>query len=306
MTVKNVLSPGQHPASDHPSVIGSEFSRCPPAPRGIRVTNQVKKQRPLRHRVRNELARRGLALARRAHSAGRVPFDEVVWLSRLAASADALDWWQRVQARTRPVSLANPHLATVLSGLDRDTYSIGTEALVFLDMQVRKVRPQAIFEFGSGASTVVLAASMASLHGEEGLPHVFSIEQEEAYLERTRRLLGLAGLTGHVRLAHRPLEKKTVLGRPTRCYQMDDRFLCNFLTAAPDLLLIDGPSGRGDVRYGTLPLILPHVRRPCRLFLDDALRSDELRIALLWRSIAGFEVDGIHLVGHGLLEGRLD
>jgi hypothetical protein len=234
-----------------------------------------------------------------------VPVGEIVWLSRLAASADALEWWQRVQVRNRRVPLANARVAMVLDDLDRDTYSIGIEALAFLDMQVRQIRPQAIFEFGSGASTVVLAACMASLHGEEGLPHVFSIEQEEEYLEQTRRMLCLADLTARVRLAHRPLREQTVLDRPTLCYHIDGHFLQNFLTAAPDLLLIDGPSGGGDVRYGTMPLVMPNLRRPCRIFLDDALRGDELRIISLWRSIAGFEVDGIHLVGHGLLEAGL-
>ena len=190
--------------SDHPSLSAPSF----PMPAGSSrdsVTNQVKKQRPLSHRVCEELARRGLALARRAHSAGRVPFDEVVSLSRLAAWADALDSWPRVQA-TRPVSIASPHLAAVLRGLDRDTYRLARRR--WCSSTCRSERSSRRSSNSVAGSTVVLAASMASLHGEEGLPHVFSIEQEEAYLERTRRLLGLAGLTGHVRLAHPPLEQR--------------------------------------------------------------------------------------------------
>ena len=81
--------------------------------------------------------------------------------------------------------------------------------------------------------------------------------------------------------------------------------MSDLLTAAPDLLLIDGHSGRGNVRYGTLPLILPTCAG--RVGSSSTMRYEATSYAS--PSMAqrrGVEVDGIHLVGHGLLEGRLD
>jgi hypothetical protein len=86
---------------------------------------------------------------------------------------------------------------------------------------------------------------------------------------------------------------------------IDDAFLRGFLQTAPDLLLVDGPSGGGTARFGTLPRVLGHTSVPCTFFLDDALREDEIHIASLWRRLAGVELAAVHVVGHGLLEGRL-
>jgi hypothetical protein len=229
----------------------------------------------------------------------------VVWLSRLASSPDTLEYWQRARSRGCRAALANGQVGTLLADVDRDDYALGTEGLNFLDAQVGVMRPRAVLELGSGASTVVLAASMAALYGQQGLPRVFSIDEQPEYLERTRRLLDRAGLAPFVRLAHRPLRDQSILGRATRCYDLRDDFLRSFLTTPPDLVLIDGPSGGGDVRYGTLPALLPHVRRPCRFFLDDALRADEIRVVSRWRDLPGLELRGVHLVGHGVLEGAL-
>jgi hypothetical protein len=228
---------------------------------------------------------------------------EIMLLSRVASSPDTLATWQRT--RQRPAPLTDERTATALGDLVDDGYAIGTEALIFLDARVRQERPRAIVELGSGMSTVGLAACMASLHSPKGPPYVFSIDEDAGYLERTRKMLERAGLSARVRLAHRPVREQTVLGHRTRCYEIEDRFLRDFLVVEPDFVLIDGPSGGGDVRFGTLPLLLSHLRRPCRVYLDDALRADEMRIASLWRRIPGFEVDGIHLVGDGVLEGRL-
>jgi hypothetical protein len=61
------------------------------------------------------------------------------------------------------------------------------------------------------------------------------------------------------------------------------------------------------VRLATLPLVqavLPTgVSVP--FFLDDALRDDELAVAKRWAKMPGIELDGIHVVGEGLLAGRV-
>jgi hypothetical protein len=42
-----------------------------------------------------------------------------------------------------------------------------------------------------------------------------------------------------------------------------------------------------------------------RFLLDDALRDDELAVARAWSSLPGIELDGVHVVGEGLLAGHV-
>jgi hypothetical protein len=219
-----------------------------------------------------------------------------MWCSWLASTPETLETWQRERQQTVPFT--NQRLAAI-GDLVCDSYAIGSEALDFLDRRIMKERPRAILEFGSGMSTVGLASCMASLRGAAESPRVFSIDESAAYIERTRQLLDLAGLSSHVRLAHRPLRQQTILDRSTLCYDIDSAFLESFLPVEPDFVLVDGPSGGGDVRYGTLPLVATRLARPCRLFLDDALRAGELRVVSLWRRMPAFHAEGIHLVGEG-------
>jgi hypothetical protein len=118
-------------------------------------------------------------------------------------------------------------------------------------------------------------------------------------------MLDDAGLAECARLAHREVHEQTFWGHRTPCYDLDEAFLRAFLETVPDLLLVDGPSGGGMVRFGTLALALGHVGLPCTFFLDDALREDEINVASLWREVPEVELRAVHLVGHGLLEGRI-
>jgi hypothetical protein len=200
--------------------------------------------------------------------------------------------------------MGRERLRRIVSDAAADGFALGTEALNFLDERVGQLRPNAILEFGSGVSTVVLAGRMADIHGEDG-PRVFSVDESESYLAETHQMLELAGLAECVRLAHREVHEQVIFGRSTACYDLDEMFLDSFLETAPDFVIVDGPSGGGTVRFGAVPLVLGHLRVPCALFLDDALREDEIHVASLWRRLAGVDLTAVHLVGHGLLEGRI-
>jgi hypothetical protein len=200
--------------------------------------------------------------------------------------------------------MARERVRRIVVEAGEDRFALGTEALNLLDERVKQLRPNAILEFGSGVSTCVLAARMAEIHGEDG-PRVFSVDESESYLAKTHQMLEHAGLERCVRLAHREVHEQVICGQATACYAIDDAFLRRFLETVPDLLLVDGPSGGGTVRFGTLPLVLGHTSVPCTFFLDDALREEEIQVAALWRKLKGVEYAAVHVVGHGLLEGRI-
>lgn len=231
-------------------------------------------------------------------------FAEVRWLARVPASYDALSLWQRAQAKHRDPVMERGDVRRLVAEADKNPFAAGIEALNLLDARVERIRPKAILEFGSGVSTLVLAARMAALHGNTG-PRVFSIDESERYLEETSRMLNSVGLAEYARLAHREVHKQVICGHATACYDIDDGFLRSFLLTAPDLVFIDGPSGGGTVRFGTLPLVLRHLDPRCTFFLDDAFREDEIEVASLWQTFPQIDFAAVHVVGHGLLEGRI-
>jgi hypothetical protein len=239
------------------------------------------------------------------HRDKRLSFFELRWVSRIASTGDALrDWNESRITRVRP-EMPNALVRRIVVEEEVNAYALGTETLNFLDNRIRRLRPNAVLELGSGVSTVVLAACMAETHGG-GSAHVFSVDESETYLDRTLRMLDAACLRSCVRLAHRRVRDQVVCGRSTRCYELGETFLQTFLEQAPEVVLIDGPSGGGTVRLATLPLVLGHVRRPCTFFLDDALRDDEIAVATLWQTLPGIRLHAVHLVGHGVLEGIVE
>ncbi|MGH2934166.1 MAG: class I SAM-dependent methyltransferase [Gaiellaceae bacterium] len=187
---------------------------------------------------------------------------------------------------------------------DEDTYIVNNATLEFLVRRLAQSRPQALLEFGSGRSTVAFAALMADLHADTRA-RVFSIDEDARYLEQTRKRLEDAGLSDRVRLAHRPVCNQTVMGERTRCYDLSDEFLAEFLELPVEVIFVDGPSGGGNVRLATLPSVIDRVQRPCVVFLDDALRDDEIAVAQRWARIPGVRLRGVHVIGAGLLEGQL-
>jgi len=231
-------------------------------------------------------------------------FWQVKLLARIPSSYGSLSQWQLTRARRREPVIAFDRVRDVLADRAANRYTLGSEALNFLDRRIEELRPDAILEFGSGVSTVLLAARMAEMYGEDR-PRVFSIDENETYLRETDQMLAEVGLRSCARLAHREVREQVIGGNSTACYDLDESFLSSFLESAPDVILVDGPSGGGTVRLGTLPLVQDHVRTPCTFFLDDALREEEIAVASLWRRLAAVNLSRVHVVGHGLLEGRI-
>jgi predicted O-methyltransferase YrrM len=254
----------------------------------------------LRDKTGRLLFRALISLPRRT----ALSFSEIKWLARVPSSYDALSLWQRGRAKHPEPAMEEENVRRIVAAAESNPFAAGTEALNFLGACVRRLRPRAILEFGSGVSTLVFATHMAALHGGEG-PWVFSIDETQDYLDKTRQMLESVGLGSCARLAQCNVREQVICGHATACYDIDQRFLCSFLPTAPDLVFIDGPSGGGTVRFGTLPLVLRHLNAGCTFFLDDAIRDDEIHVASLWQTLPEIEFAAVHLVGHGLLEGKV-
>jgi len=231
--------------------------------------------------LRNEIARRSLAAVTRTQPI--ISIRALTLLSRVAASADVFKDWQADRYGDAPGFASN------------------TDTLDFLRTKILELQPGVVLELGSGASTVAIAEAMREVHGAR-YNGVFSIDEDEGFLRETRAQLDSRGLTAD--LVHRPLRAATVNRRTSLCYDLNPGFMREWLAdALPDFLFIDGPSGRGNARLATLPLLQPHLREECVFFLDDALRDDEIAVAKEWARLERVEIVGVHPVGRGILEG---
>lgn len=209
-------------------------------------------------------------------------------------------------SKIRRIRSLAPVTNALVPPVGRGRWALDDDALAFIVGEVERRRPLWVLEFGSGRSTVRLAELMADITPGEGVV-VLSIEQDRKFVERTTHLLKETGLVDRVRLTCRQLRRQIVAGRETLCYDLSTEFSRDFVPRnGPGLILVDGPAGGGDVRFGTIPLIQPCLPDGTMFFLDDALRDDELRVADAWAQLPGFAIHGIHVVGEGLLVGSVD
>ncbi len=150
----------------------------------------------------------------------------------------------------------------------------------FADVLLRtlvEARPRTVVECGSGSSTVLGAAFMR----ERGEGHVFSLDHDPEFAEKTRQMLRDRGLDGWATVVAAPLEEHASSERSMLWYG------AGFDTSLPesiDLLVVDGPPkhiGR-ESRYPAVPLLLPRLSATATVLMDDGNRPDEVRIARRW------------------------
>jgi len=234
-----------------------------------------------------------------------VPLEQVLALRSTSQCENALlpaGWTVRSTAK----SLRNPFLSNQLADIELGTWRLSAWTLNLLERQIRHLEPQVVLEFGSGVSTVCLARYMQELHGNLNRTYVFSIEQDADFAQETMRLLKALQLDQYVRVICAPLRSQVIEGVQTTCYDLTHTRLQSVLgTHRPDFVLIDGPVGESDTRFGDLALVRDFLAPQARFFMDDALRDEELQVARLWKKLAYIQVDGVYLNGKGLLAGRI-
>jgi SAM-dependent methyltransferase len=180
-------------------------------------------------------------------------------------------------------------------------------AIDFLLNKIEQMRPQAILEFGSGASTLALACMMRRLHGASKTPHVFTVEQSPQYVQQIESRLRFHGLHENVRFMTAPLISQVIQDVRTECYQLHDLDLQEFFgSSRPDFVIVDGPAADHGGRFGTIPLVRNFLSDHAWIYMDDALRDSELSIADWWDRLGYLKDSGVLWLGKGLLSARLN
>jgi predicted O-methyltransferase YrrM len=162
------------------------------------------------------------------------------------------------------------------------SWKADTGLLKLLVDHIHQHKPRLVVEFGTGASTLVIARAMQQAGGGA----LISFEQHSDFVEATRRWLADHGLKADLRSA--PL-RRSPGGWPGLWY--DHGPLPNGI----DLMLIDGPPWTvHPLTRGAAESLFNRVAPGGTVMLDDAARPGERLVARRWRKLHpdfAFELD---------------
>jgi len=196
------------------------------------------------------------------------------WAAVLAFGAIQWPWLLRSLHGGR---LADKHALLDRLDLPHDalpylgSWKADTGLLTLLVDHILERRPRRVVEFGTGASTLVIARAMQRAGGGT----LISFDQHADFVDATREWLAEYGLSADLRAA--PL-RRSPRGWPGLWYDHGP------IPAGIDLMLIDGPPWSvHPLTRGAAESLFDKVAPGGTVMLDDAARPGERFIARRWR-----------------------
>lgn len=205
--------------------------------------------------------------------------DLLVVQNRLYSQLESLSWLQRI--------LKIKGQLPPLSG-----WAASPDVLLMLHNWVKTNRPKCIVEFGSGASTIVIADALR----QNGIGKLFSFDHSDYYGRQTLEQIKAEGLDVWVDVRMSELEDWTSehlnppdAEKPSRWYS---KTLLHGIENV-DLLWVDGPPGATCLfsRYPALPALADKLSADAEVWMDDTIRKEEKDICEKWAKDYGFEVE---------------
>lgn len=175
---------------------------------------------------------------------------------------------------------------------DMHNWPISPDFGVLLINLVEQNGYDAVIEFGSGTSTLILAKALERVgqrHNVTPAP-LLSFDHLDEYGEKTEKLLKQAGLSQYAKVVVASLAPWSD-DNGEYAYYSCDQALQEFKARLPEqplriLVMVDGPPAATGkhARYPALPKILEVFddRNAVHFLLDDYLRTEEQEIAVAW------------------------
>lgn len=143
-----------------------------------------------------------------------------------------------------------------------------------------KEKPNFIIEFGTGFSTLVMAAYAEYIFKKTGQTvQILSIEHDEKWFKLQQCILSRLGIEKQINLMHLELNAQSCLGQQTIAYSGLDNILTSLNSGGKaDFIFVDGPVGLqygGTGRRGSILQSIEHIRKGGLILIHDALRSEE-------------------------------
>ncbi|WP_226645169.1 O-methyltransferase [Microbulbifer variabilis] len=169
-------------------------------------------------------------------------------------------------------------------------WAASPDVLLELHDYITLNRPKIVVEFGSGASTLVIADALR----QNGFGKLVSFDHSTYYGENTRRTLERENLDYWVDLRIGALESWSAghLASDEDSVSWYPEQLLEGLEAI-DLVFIDGPPGATCqyARYPAVPAIVDRLSTSAQVWMDDTIRKEERDICEAWAEQFGFDLE---------------
>jgi predicted O-methyltransferase YrrM len=136
-------------------------------------------------------------------------------------------------------------------------------------------KPNCVVECSCGVSTIIIARTLEI----NGVGHVFSLEHDPVFAEKTRNELKRHSLENYATVINAPLTKIKINNRDWLWYSIN-----SLPEELIDTVVIDGPPAKIQslARYPALPCLYDKMQKGAAIFLDDFYRPDETEIVNRW------------------------
>ena len=203
----------------------------------------------------------------------------IVGFSLMTALIAQSNFWlhRKLDSMSTDIEQLAPYLT--INGLFNDAplpfsrFAITPDTGALLVREIFYGNPENIVEFGSGLSTVIMAKCVSRL----GKGHIYSVEQDKDWAERTRSLLKIHGLEAWCTVIH----SEITYTPEGKWYSTD---ILPVLPKNIQFLFIDGPRAQDDpfIRFPALPILWDRLAKNTLIFLDDGKREGEKKIVSDW------------------------
>jgi hypothetical protein len=205
-------------------------------------------------------------------------------------AAQPLTWRKWIRRRVRRMQyiytgwrLRRRGLLDAFADRPAEAFKPDTADLWYLYTLVRRRRPMCVLEFGSGCSTVVIAAALRDNHRAAGGPagRIISVEGQQNWADLTDRTIS-PELRPYAQVVYAPAVECDVAGTPGFRYDPSA-----FPAVVPDLIYLDGPELTPTRKVTANPLDLEPLLRPgCVVVVDGRLDAQAFlkkHFARRWR-----------------------
>lgn len=211
-------------------------------------------------------------------SSSHLSLNNIKIQNRLYSQLESLSWLQRcLKESTQLPPLRN--------------WASSPDVLLKLHNYITKIKPNIIIEFGSGASTLVIADAL----NQNGKGILYSIEHSDYYGDQTQTLLDDQNLNQYVDLRVNPLEPWHGKHLNPADSEKESKWYAKSSLEGIDnieLVWVDGPPGNTCLfsRYPALPALVEHLTPEAQVWMDDTVRQEEKDICEDWAKEYEFEL----------------